>query len=256
RARSLHPLRRPVAAPGSPRRDSAASHVCGTRHPPGVAHHHQNTAEPRTGRTNPVARLWWSVGVRGVSGNPDRHNTHKKRRRSADGTALPSHYSREPGTLTNPPRRGSPHAWGRRCRFSLQRSGTRDRKSTRLNSSHVKNSYAVFCLKKKSCSPPRRASARFSRARSKSRPDPLSLHDALPISTHTKKGGGARTVPRSPPTTHVSPGRSRIPRDGDPHMRGEDAAGFLYNVQELGPSPHAWGASCEVRTGPSPRAWG
>src|SRR5690606_39513709 len=26
---------------------------------------------------------------------------------------------------------------------------SRDRKSTRLNSSHVKNSYAVFCLKKK-----------------------------------------------------------------------------------------------------------
>src|SRR5207249_8746529 len=28
--------------------------------------------------------------------------------------------------------------------------GARDRKSTRLNSSHVSNSYAVFCLKKKS----------------------------------------------------------------------------------------------------------
>src|SRR5690606_40352886 len=28
-------------------------------------------------------------------------------------------------------------------------NGTRDRKSTRLNSSHVKISYAVFCLKKK-----------------------------------------------------------------------------------------------------------
>src|SRR5438874_6858202 len=27
----------------------------------------------------------------------------------------------------------------------------RDRKSTRLNSSHVENSYAVFCLKKKKC---------------------------------------------------------------------------------------------------------
>src|SRR5436305_10184775 len=27
--------------------------------------------------------------------------------------------------------------------------GRRDRKSTRLNSSHVRNSYAVFCLKKK-----------------------------------------------------------------------------------------------------------
>src|SRR5690606_41759350 len=29
------------------------------------------------------------------------------------------------------------------------RTSTRDRKSTRLNSSHVKISYAVFCLKKK-----------------------------------------------------------------------------------------------------------
>src|SRR5690606_40522301 len=29
-----------------------------------------------------------------------------------------------------------------------QRAGRRDRKSTRLNSSHVKNSYAVFCSKK------------------------------------------------------------------------------------------------------------
>src|SRR5690606_39939779 len=33
-------------------------------------------------------------------------------------------------------------------RFSLM-SEPRDRKSTRLNSSHVKISYAVFCLKKK-----------------------------------------------------------------------------------------------------------
>src|SRR5690606_41047850 len=30
-----------------------------------------------------------------------------------------------------------------------QRTGRQDRKSTRLNSSHVKISYAVFCLKKK-----------------------------------------------------------------------------------------------------------
>src|SRR5436309_8608856 len=40
---------------------------------------------------------------------------------------------------------------GRR-RFVLQPPGVlrcRDRKSTRLNSSHVKISYAVFCLKKK-----------------------------------------------------------------------------------------------------------
>src|SRR5690349_22040033 len=31
----------------------------------------------------------------------------------------------------------------------LRPCGTRDRKSTRLNSSHVEISYAVFCLKKK-----------------------------------------------------------------------------------------------------------
>src|SRR5439155_22680084 len=35
-----------------------------------------------------------------------------------------------------------------RCRTSA-RPGSRDRKSTRLNSSHVAISYAVFCLKKK-----------------------------------------------------------------------------------------------------------
>src|SRR5207249_12328790 len=32
---------------------------------------------------------------------------------------------------------------------SPRRTTSRDRKSTRLNSSHVSNSYAVFCLKKK-----------------------------------------------------------------------------------------------------------
>src|SRR5690606_42154969 len=32
---------------------------------------------------------------------------------------------------------------------ALAQSGVKDRKSTRLNSSHVKISYAVFCLKKK-----------------------------------------------------------------------------------------------------------
>src|SRR5947199_7928298 len=37
----------------------------------------------------------------------------------------------------------------RRCRLYLLRAGPRDRKSTRLNSSHLGISYAVFCLKKK-----------------------------------------------------------------------------------------------------------
>src|SRR5205807_6393580 len=44
---------------------------------------------------------------------------------------------------------------GRRAAFQLgrvlpaARAGSRDRKSTRLNSSHLVISYAVFCLKKK-----------------------------------------------------------------------------------------------------------
>src|SRR3989442_10801809 len=35
------------------------------------------------------------------------------------------------------------------CRERLELGGHKDRKSTRLNSSHVRISYAVFCLKKK-----------------------------------------------------------------------------------------------------------
>src|SRR3989442_11296682 len=35
------------------------------------------------------------------------------------------------------------------CPSACRTPGSRDRKSTRLNSSHVRISYAVFCLKKK-----------------------------------------------------------------------------------------------------------
>src|SRR5688572_15228906 len=46
--------------------------------------------------------------------------------------------------LTRPPgRRKTDPPWPRRS------CGARDRKSTRLNSSHSQTSYAVFCLKKK-----------------------------------------------------------------------------------------------------------
>src|SRR3989442_6213580 len=46
---------------------------------------------------------------------------------------------------------GEPHtaAFGHRDRDAVGRPHFRDRKSTRLNSSHVRISYAVFCLKKK-----------------------------------------------------------------------------------------------------------
>src|SRR3712207_7066923 len=39
-------------------------------------------------------------------------------------------------------------------RFCIRDLQSRDRKSTRLNSSHANISYAVFCLKKKTISPP------------------------------------------------------------------------------------------------------
>src|SRR6185312_17208137 len=40
-------------------------------------------------------------------------------------------------------------SWGRTHSHERAGSGKRDRKSTRLNSSHDQKSYAVFCLKKK-----------------------------------------------------------------------------------------------------------
>src|SRR5271165_1578973 len=74
-----------------------------------------------------------------------------------------------------------------------------DRKSTRLNSSHVKISYAVFCLKKKTRQPfaspsirstwrappttaaPKTASRFFFNDTATTEIYTLSLHDALPI---------------------------------------------------------------------------
>src|SRR3712207_6940866 len=49
-----------------------------------------------------------------------------------------------------------------------------DRKSTRLNSSHANISYAVFCLKKKKCLLPARASGSFTA-------NPIHLHGASSV---------------------------------------------------------------------------
>src|SRR5262245_63398160 len=48
-----------------------------------------------------------------------------------------------------PPRRRNQHRHHERDVFGGRRSEREDRKSTRLNSSHLGISYAVFCLKKK-----------------------------------------------------------------------------------------------------------
>src|SRR5690606_41024442 len=55
------------------------------------------------------------------------------------------------GALGMPPGGGGRSSGRPRAPPGLQcrRAGDQDRKSTRLNSSHVKISYAVFCLKKK-----------------------------------------------------------------------------------------------------------
>src|SRR5690625_6365380 len=49
----------------------------------------------------------------------------------------------------SPPPRGCPGRWPRGTPEWTRNSPPGDRKSTRLNSSHVAISYAVFCLKKK-----------------------------------------------------------------------------------------------------------
>src|SRR3989442_9704027 len=52
-------------------------------------------------------------------------------------------------TLFRSPETGGHRARARRRRRPLRAPRRADRKSTRLNSSHVRISYAVFCLKKK-----------------------------------------------------------------------------------------------------------
>src|SRR5690606_40578147 len=69
-------------------------------------------------------------------------------RRSSDLGGSPA---AGPGRQAVPPAvaRGGRSSPGRSGRAFLAHLGFTDRKSTRLNSSHVKKSYAVFCMKKK-----------------------------------------------------------------------------------------------------------
>src|SRR5699024_11924280 len=69
-----------------------------------------------------------------------------------------------------------------------------DRKSTRLNSSHVSSSYAVFCLKKKI---PRRsgvARGRSAAAVDRSRIPDTARQDPLPHHTRVARAGGRRAT--------------------------------------------------------------
>src|SRR5207302_8486341 len=69
----------------------------------------------------------------------DRHHDQRdqrQRQRNAQADLTRSHVGRDGGKLG-------------RAGDQREREHGQDRKSTRLNSSHVKISYAVFCLKKK-----------------------------------------------------------------------------------------------------------
>src|SRR5436309_8278903 len=71
---------------------------------------------------------------------------------AAAGVPAPRSARSSDGALPLPRRIAGDHARPARCGLRLvfrRRLTTGDRKSTRLNSSHVKISYAVFCLKKK-----------------------------------------------------------------------------------------------------------
>src|SRR5690606_42156926 len=69
----------------------------------------------------------------------------RDRHRLDGGRRLPQAPAPVPAARALPGRDcGAVASWSQRARF-----GRTDRKSTRLNSSHVKISYAVFCLKKK-----------------------------------------------------------------------------------------------------------
>src|SRR6266511_3603341 len=66
-------------------------------------------------------------------------------------TPAPAGPRKHPRQRSQPAARLRGHARGRRR--ARPNSPGRDRKSTRLNSSHVNTSYAVFCLKKKKHAP-------------------------------------------------------------------------------------------------------
>src|SRR5690606_40915371 len=75
-----------------------------------------------------------------------RHGGHTPEKHRAPA----ARQSRRPdGGLYFPGRRQRPHPDRDGVQEADHRRKGRDRKSTRLNSSHVKSSYAVFCVKKK-----------------------------------------------------------------------------------------------------------
>src|SRR5204862_7304852 len=79
----------------------------------------------------------------------DLHSFATRRSSDLSGSCRSPEPCRPDSTPGNPARRIRGQTSARRHPRSPRRVRRADRKSTRLNSSHVEISYAVFCLKKK-----------------------------------------------------------------------------------------------------------
>src|SRR5690625_6254719 len=69
--------------------------------------------------------------------------------RAINNMQVPKRFFTASGQMQNGPQVSGMAANGQRVTVDLSPSSVQDRKSTRLNSSHVATSYAVFCSKKK-----------------------------------------------------------------------------------------------------------
>src|SRR5262245_29936620 len=135
---------------------------------------------------------------------------------------------------------------GERVQIGLLRLA-RDRKSTRLNSSHLGISYAVFCLTTKN-------SAVIRSTAPPTHPiSPLPLHDALPIygrrgaARATRPGGGRRSpppgagsstaaprcAPRPPLRARRARRRARSDRPSATRARSEEHTSELQSLRHL-----------------------
>src|SRR2546426_7381914 len=91
-----------------------------------------------------------------VAANPDERTSRRGARNVANARYTETRYERKPvrpgmplRTRTTAGPKPSPILFTNHSPSTCPTSKRRDRKSTRLNSSHLVISYAVFCLKKK-----------------------------------------------------------------------------------------------------------
>src|SRR5699024_554427 len=119
------------------------------------AGHRRNRAALRTGGSQVIDGCEAAIGVtRVLNGSHglirrSEHDCEVRRRVDPAGEEQTVAIIRCPGDRYPSEPLGQLHSTGEIRKEANARSVRKDRKSTRLNSSHVSISYAVFCLKKK-----------------------------------------------------------------------------------------------------------